>query len=51
MVEPNSPVKVDDSLIKRAEKIIESSNTYYNLKHFANFAFSELLEKLEAKSK
>lgn len=44
-------VKVDDSLIKRAEKFVGPTKKYYYFKHFANAAFEELLVKLEAKSK
>ena len=49
MVDNSSPVKVYKILVKRAKKYVGPTKNYPHLTHFANSAFTELLEKLEQK--
>ena len=51
MENDTSVVKVDKTLVERAEKFIGPTKKYYFFKHFANAAFTELIEKLEGKIK
>jgi len=48
MVDNSSPVKVYKLLIKRAKKFVGPTKDYPHLAHFANIAFKEKLERLEA---
>lgn len=47
MVLDGRPIKIYDSLIKRAKKFVGSTKDYSHLTHFANIAVKEKLEKLE----
>ena len=51
MADNSSPVKVYKTLVKRAKKYVGPTKSYPHLAHFANSAFTELLEKLEVKTK